>query len=64
MEDVQIPYPSAATAAAIAHKISEAERSRRVAEEAFAAAQSMTEEELLLTSETADTVLDAFRPPK
>ena len=64
MKDVEIPYPSGETLTRIQSELADAEAAAIEALRASREAEELTLSELSLRSETAATILSAFRPPK
>jgi restriction endonuclease S subunit len=64
IENIEIPYPSDAEATLIRAKVDEADEALRRAIQARLDAQQLAVSKLDLTSSTAETILEAFRPPK
>lgn len=64
LKGIMVPYPDKEIVEAVNAFTSQAEEAARVAEEARNAARLTVESALLLTSDEADTILAAFKPPK
>lgn len=64
MKAIEIHYPVANVEERITSKVADARRALREAQLALKQAQEIAEQELGLRSVVADTILEAFRPPK
>lgn len=64
IKDIEAPYPDAQTAQQVRASADAAERAKREAQENLERARSDIERQLLLSTQQAQTVLRAFKPPK
>ncbi len=64
MRNILIPYPDTALVQRVRALANEAEEAKRRAAEAMESARDQTEKSLRLRSDSASTILAAFRPPK